>query len=278
MPKNDRHTPELVEKANILFQEGCTTRDVATVLHVDKKQLKKWYDSGILTHYSRHTWCKPISADVWAEAQTMLDEGKSCYAISRVLPVSHASLVAAIRSGRLRGVIHSPISAPLKEQAARMIEDGYSMREVSLETGISAATLALWSRKGIIHPCRQRIRARREHLRFTRNAEKAAQAAKVAGPFASLRAWAKAANLTVWSLREALDYIPADVRCAAYRNYSWLREHRHKCRNEKELDVIRRREAGETLQSIGDAYGITREGVRQMIVRILARKDVQSND
>jgi len=208
----------------------------------------------------------------------MLDDGKSCYAISRVLPVSHASLVAAIRSGRLRGVIHSPVSAPLKEQAARMIEDGYSMREVAQETGISAATLALWSRKGIIHPCRQRIRARREHLRFTRNAEKAVQAAKMAGPFTSLRAWAKAANLTVWSLREALDYIPADVRCAAYRNYSWLREHRHKCRNEKELDVIRRREAGETLQSIGDAYGITREGVRLMIVRILARKDVQSND
>lgn len=278
MPKNDRHTPELVKKADIMFQEGCTTRDVATVLHVDKKQLKKWYDAGILTHYSRHAGRKPVSADVWEAAQAMLDEGKSCYAVSQALPVSHASIVTAIRKGRLRGVIHSPVSAPLKAQAAQLIEEGYSMREVAQETGISEATLALWSRKGIIHPCRQRIRARREHLRFTRNAEKAAQAAKVAGPFASLRAWAKAANLTVWSLREALDYIPADVRCAAYRNYSWLREHRHKCRNEKELDVIRRREAGETLQSIGDAYGITREGVRQMIVRILARKDVQSND
>lgn len=278
MSKEDKHMSELVEKANILFQAGHTVRYVSAALRVAKKRLKRWYDSGILTHYSHHTWRKPVSADVWADAQTMLDEGKSCYAISRVLPVSHASIVTAIRKGRLRGVIHSPVSAPLKAQAAQLIEEGYSMREVALETGISAATLALWSRKGIIHPCRQRIRARREHLRFTRNAEKAAQAAKVAGPFASLRAWAKAANLTVWSLREALDYIPADVRCAAYKNYSWLKEHHHKCRNEKELDVIRRREAGETLQSIGDAYGITREGVRLMIVRILARGDVPSND
>lgn len=278
MSKEDKHTPELVEKANTLFQEGHTTRDVATAIGVGKEALKDWYASGILTHYSRHAWRKPVSADVWADAQTMLDEGKSCYAVSQALPVSHASIVTAIRKGRLRGVIHSPVSAPLKAQAAQLIEEGYSMREVAQETGIAVATLALWSRKGIIHPCRQRIRARREHLRFTHNAEKAAQAAKVAGPFTSLRAWAEAANLTVWNLREALDYIPADVRCAAYKNYSWMREHRHKCRNEKELDVIRRREAGETLQSIGDAYGITREGVRLMIVRVLAREDVQSND
>jgi hypothetical protein len=80
--------------------------------------------------------------------------------------------------------------------------------------------------------------------------------------------------MTLWSLREAWDYIPAEVRCTAYKNYTGLKDHTSKCRNDKELDIMHRRAAGETLQSIGDVHGMTREGVRLAIVRIMGRAEV----
>lgn len=156
-------------------------------------------------------------------------------------------------------------------EANRLREEGHTVAWTANHIGVSPHTLQRWIRVGLISGGRKGNDG--QIARKARATAALQKAWEEHGPFRSAHHWARAAGVSKTTCCKR-------IRAGELPRVQWidpdaLLPH---CRSERETDIVLRHGAGDTLKSIGDDYGVTRERVRQILARVKARADREAAD
>ena len=268
-------TPKVLEEVNELFREGLSVRAVAARVGVSELTLRQWSKDGKVSGYEAAVRPRKMTPAVVLQAQGLLDAGESCYAVSKALGVSHLTVATAIRKGILKGVMQNRKhdEAAIRDVQA-LLEAGHSRAGAAKVTGIPYATIVSWASKGVVTVAATEARQARRSRKIHNNREAIEAAYEREGPFETKQDWVAASGISypafqaVWKSDEDRFQSMLLSRAEKEHGYRSLLGSVDVCRNEREREILTLRASGKSLGDIAKRYGVTRERVRQVLLRV----------